>query len=109
MDRAESRRETLQLFRRFVEERRELGDGFWPKPERPSNPPERKPRTVVATAARPPVSAERFLMPEKPQEHEIPRPHGGTPWLAVDGGFAASIRLKKMRLFDAATPEDFRP
>ncbi len=111
MDRAESRRETLQLFRRFVEERRELGDGFWPKPERPSNPPERKPRTVVATAARPPVSAERFLMPEKPQEHEIPYArtveHLG---LAADGDHALHLSASKedAPVPDAATLEDFR-
>ncbi|HNZ39132.1 MAG TPA: uracil-DNA glycosylase [Candidatus Latescibacteria bacterium] len=111
MDPAESRRETLQLLRRFVEERRELGDGFWPRPEGAAIPAKQGTRATPPTAARPPVSAERFLIPEKKPEHETAY-HPATEQPAIAGESDLAGRLfasaPEGAVPDAASLEEFR-
>ena len=111
MDSVESRRETLQLFRSFVEQRRELGDGYWPRPDGSALPAERGPRAALPSAARPPVSAERFLIPEKKPEHE-PAYKLTTEQPAIAGESDLAVRLfasvAESPVPDAASLEEFR-
>jgi len=111
MDSVESRRETLQLFRSFVEQRRELGDGYWLRPDGSALPAQQGPRAALPSAARPPVSAERFLIPEKKPEHE-PAYNLMTEQQAIAGESDLAVRLfasvAESPVPDAASLEEFR-